>query len=135
MLRREPIAYTTSESIIASSSFFVLAKFSKKDNLAMLFLQTAYFSLVSGCKYTLFFKNSCIISNNNNKMVYIPDNYIKPANLPVGIKKHSLSIYFFKNRPYRCCTCIDNRFLYALQGCIVLNVIYRVKLRSFLSMI
>ena len=28
------------------------AKFSKKDNLAMLFLQAAYFSLVSGCKNT-----------------------------------------------------------------------------------
>lgn len=99
MLRREPIAYTTSESIIASSSFFVLAKFSKKDNLAMLFLLTAYFTIVSGCKYTLFFLNSCIISINNNKLVCIPDNYIKPANLPVGIKSTPCPSIFSKIDP------------------------------------
>lgn len=65
----------------------------------MLFLLTAYFTVVSGCKYTLFFKNSCIISNNNNKMVYIPDNYIKPANLPVGIKSTPCPSFFSKIDP------------------------------------
>ena len=52
MPRREPIAYTTSESNNAQSSRMNFGEFQIKDNIAMLFLQNAYISLISGCKDT-----------------------------------------------------------------------------------
>ena len=60
MPRPEPIAYTTSESINAQSSRMNFGEFQIKDNLAMLFLLTAYFTLVSGCKNTNFFRHGKI---------------------------------------------------------------------------
>jgi hypothetical protein len=52
MLRREPIAYTSSESINAQSSRLNFGEFQIKDNIAMLFLLTAFLPFESNCKDT-----------------------------------------------------------------------------------
>ena len=51
MPRREPVAYTTSESNNAQSSLIDLANFQRWD-IRNAFLAAAYFTCVSGCKNT-----------------------------------------------------------------------------------
>ena len=55
MLRREPIAYTTSESINAQSSRLNFGEFQIKDNLAMLFLHTTFYLSKAGANIHIFF--------------------------------------------------------------------------------